>query len=465
MTENTTIFTDLTYASSFNPRGSEFTKGEAFKDLVASVREQGVLMPVLVRRRKKGKKEFEVIAGNRRLAAAQVVGLKELPARIVEMTDAQAREAQIVENLQREDVHPLEEGAAYKHLVDERRIEASEIAKAIGKSEDYVRGRIVLTNLSPKAAEIYRSGVMRDGQALVIARLSHGDQDLVVKEVGKDWATTTIADLKEWITKNLERPLKFQPWLKNKELMELVGPCTSCPVHSADLFGAIRPGACLDLGCWEKKMEKYVAHIVKTEKLPRISTEYYSVPKGMIGQKDYETVSTKPKEQCKYAERAIVAHQPEMGTVKMICRKKQCPIHQGRYASAPSTPAQKAARKREIQKQKDKVAAAEALVQKAIAKVHAPIDRPVLEILIDLMVAIVGPLEIAVICKRRGITPSIVKEKNWNNKMIERKDYPRAFRAALVGQSQDEKAQVLVELVLEKAWSDPKEKALKELLK
>lgn len=89
------------FESPTNPRGSKF-EGREFDELVASIREKGVLMPILVRAHK-GK--FEVIAGNRRFRAAKEAAFTEIPARIVEMTDIQAREAQIVENLQRADVH------------------------------------------------------------------------------------------------------------------------------------------------------------------------------------------------------------------------------------------------------------------------------------------------------------------------------------------------------------------------
>src|SRR2546421_11245199 len=96
----------LAYESDTNPRGSRF-EGATFDELVASIKEKGVLVPVLARPRKKGAQEFEIIAGNRRFRAAQIAGLAEIPANVQELTDIEAREAQIVENLQRADVHPL----------------------------------------------------------------------------------------------------------------------------------------------------------------------------------------------------------------------------------------------------------------------------------------------------------------------------------------------------------------------
>src|ERR1039457_5106951 len=103
------------HESATNPRGKDF-EGKQFDELVASIKEKGVLVPVLARKTSSSARSAvcEVIAGNRRLRAAVKAGLKEIPAQVVEMMDDEAREAQIVENLQREDVHPLEEGEAYR---------------------------------------------------------------------------------------------------------------------------------------------------------------------------------------------------------------------------------------------------------------------------------------------------------------------------------------------------------------
>src|ERR1035441_7098690 len=93
------------YESETNPRGKDFG-GKAFDELVASIREKGVLTPILVRPSTMKKGDFEVVAGNRRFRAAYQLKLETIPAQVQAMTDSEAREAQIVENLQRQDVHP-----------------------------------------------------------------------------------------------------------------------------------------------------------------------------------------------------------------------------------------------------------------------------------------------------------------------------------------------------------------------
>ena len=147
------IKVSLCVESETNPRGKDF-EDASFKELVASVKEKGVLVPVLARPREG--KEFEIVAGNRRFRAAKKAGLDVIPAHVVEMTDDEAQEAQIVENLQRADVHPLEEGEAYRKLIEDGGRKVADVAVKVGKSESYVRQRLFLTNLSDKAKKLYR---------------------------------------------------------------------------------------------------------------------------------------------------------------------------------------------------------------------------------------------------------------------------------------------------------------------
>ena len=94
----------------------QFFDEEALKELAESIAKQGILQPILVR--KVGKK-YQIIAGERRFRAAKIAGLSEVPCHVVEMDDNQALEAQITENLQRKDVHPMEEAHAFKRLIDD----------------------------------------------------------------------------------------------------------------------------------------------------------------------------------------------------------------------------------------------------------------------------------------------------------------------------------------------------------
>src|SRR5882724_7130261 len=125
----------------------------ALEELAASFKTQGVLAPLLVRELEESK--YEVVAGARRLRAARIAELETVPVRVVKLTDAESIEAQVVENLQREDIHPLDEALGFKSLLElgEPTYTIANIAARAGKSEGYVHGRIKLADLIPPVAE------------------------------------------------------------------------------------------------------------------------------------------------------------------------------------------------------------------------------------------------------------------------------------------------------------------------
>ena len=127
--------------------------------------------PLLVRELEASK--FEVVAGARRLRAARIAELDSIPVRVVKLTDAEAIEAQVVENLQREDTHPLEETLGFKSLLElgEPAYTIVNIAARAGKSEAYVYGRIKLADLIPPVAEGFLKDQITIGHALLIAEL------------------------------------------------------------------------------------------------------------------------------------------------------------------------------------------------------------------------------------------------------------------------------------------------------
>ena len=160
--------------SATNPRKRFDEKN--LEELAASMRAQGILAPLLVRELEESK--YEVVAGARRLRAAKLAELENLPVRVVKLTDAEAIEAQCVENLQREDIHPLEEALGFKSLLElgEPAYTIATIASRAGKSEAYVYGRIRLADLIPPVAEAFLKDQITIGHALLIAKLSASQQ-------------------------------------------------------------------------------------------------------------------------------------------------------------------------------------------------------------------------------------------------------------------------------------------------
>lgn len=139
-----------------NPRGQINTEGDPFEELVASIKEHGVLQPILVGPAGDDGKH-PIIAGHRRHAAAKKAGLKEIPAMVADLNGG-GFAAAVAENLIREDMTPLQEARAIAHLRDVGKMKQVEVAKALGKSERWVRDRQKLLNLPEKAAARLNAG-------------------------------------------------------------------------------------------------------------------------------------------------------------------------------------------------------------------------------------------------------------------------------------------------------------------
>ena len=437
-------------------------EGKSFDELVASVKEKGVLVPVLARALKtttskklsetkkltaKDNTQYEVIAGNRRLAAAKEAGLEEIPAQIVEMTDVEAREAQIVENLQREGVHPLDEGESYRQLIEESKYEISSIAAKVGKSESYVKQRLFLTNLEEKMATAYRTGKINDGHAVLIAKLSAEDQPRALKAATDRYELMSVKELKEWIEKNIYTNLDNQPWLGSPELMKVVGPCKECEPPSASLFGDVKEGACTSLPCWQRKMLAYLNHRIKTEKLHAISDEYGESPKGVLSRSNYVLISGKDK--CDSAHKALVVNGGDIGKIKTICSDKDCKTHGRNQSGYSLTPKEKERRKAEIKKEKAKAAAEVTARAKALKKVKWPMTEKTLNMLLETKLER-GTMVLRPVCQRREIKPitTTIYYDSAKKQGYKSTSWEKPLRQAVAKMTKQEKAQLLVELTL-----------------
>ena len=428
--------------SKTNPRGTKF-EGTEFDDLVASVKEKGVLVPVIARPNVKGL-GYEIVAGNRRYRAAQLAGLKEIPARIEKLTDNEAREIQIIENLQRADVHPLEEGKSYRHLIEKSHYEIVSIAAKVGKAESYIKQRLFLTNLCEKASVAYRSGKIVDGQAVLIAKLSAGDQLLALKEITTTWIGRSVKDTKKWIEEHVYSPLERQPWLGNKEYEKAVGPCVECKPASLSLFGPVKDGACNDLRCWKRKMDAYVNYRAKKEKMTKISDEWSNPKKGALSKSEY-TIIGKHDKHCLSVHPGIVAQGAGIGNViKQICSNQKCDVHHGRDHYG-LTSKEKEERKKEREKAaKEKIKKDEDL-KTALAKIEWPLSEENFEALLELAFKQTGFDAWRSVCKRHELKAE--KEKNsWGSSSWK---YKEAVMEAAKKMDKVEKTRLIFELLID----------------
>lgn len=168
-----------------NPRNPRKTfSDDDLADLTNSVREKGIVQPVLVRTSKADPKQFEIIAGERRWRAAQRAGLHEVPVIVQEVTDKEALELAIIENVQRADLNPLEEAHGYEQLILEFSYTQQDLAQVIGKSRSHVANTMRLMKLPEKVKALVGEGKLTAGhaRALVGSEDPEGLADRIVSE-------------------------------------------------------------------------------------------------------------------------------------------------------------------------------------------------------------------------------------------------------------------------------------------
>jgi len=150
----------------FQPR-RVFDEAE-LSSLAESIKEKGILQPILVRRDADRPEAYEIIAGERRWRAAQLAQLHEVPIIVRELTDRDALEIALVENLQRKDLNAIEEAEAYQRLMEEFKHTQEELAKAVGKSRSHVANTLRLLSLTPKIKSFLIDGSLQPGHARVL---------------------------------------------------------------------------------------------------------------------------------------------------------------------------------------------------------------------------------------------------------------------------------------------------------
>jgi ParB family transcriptional regulator, chromosome partitioning protein len=163
----TTLAVDALQAGRFQPR-TRMDQG-ALADLAASIKAQGVMQPILARPLGAGR--YEIVAGERRWRAARMAGLTTVPALVRELPDRHAIAIGLIENLQREDLNPLEEATGLKRLIDEFSMTHAEAAEAVGRSRTGITNALRLLELAPPVQELLREGKLDMGHARALLGL------------------------------------------------------------------------------------------------------------------------------------------------------------------------------------------------------------------------------------------------------------------------------------------------------
>tara|TARA_B100001093_G_scaffold337698_1_gene322470 strand:- start:3815 stop:4663 length:849 start_codon:yes stop_codon:yes gene_type:complete len=142
-------------------------------DLTNSIKERGILQPIIVRKSNDNQSKFEIIAGERRWLAAQKAGLHTVPVVITEVDDLKSLEFAIVENVQRHDLNPLEEAQGYKCLIDEFSYDQEKVSKFIGKSRSHITNSLRLLTLSPEVIKLLETQKLTAGHAKILVGLEN----------------------------------------------------------------------------------------------------------------------------------------------------------------------------------------------------------------------------------------------------------------------------------------------------
>ena len=146
---------------------------QSLSELTNSIKERGILQPIIVRRSRENQSKFEIIAGERRWLAAQKAGLHDVPVVITEADDLNSLEFAIIENVQRHDLNPLEEAQGYKRLIDEFSYDQEKVSKFIGKSRSYITNSMRLLSLPTEVIKLIETQKLTAGHGKILVGLEN----------------------------------------------------------------------------------------------------------------------------------------------------------------------------------------------------------------------------------------------------------------------------------------------------
>jgi ParB/RepB/Spo0J family partition protein len=373
--------------SKTNPRKSRSEKEDS--DLLQSVRLRGVVQPVILRHHVAtaadvqtwegashsiglkasfgpGDKIYEIVAGERRWGASMAAGRKEIPAMVRDMPDDEALEIQIIENLQREDIKPIEEGIGFRQLLAQGRGEASklmnalsekpksysieDIAAKVGKSVRYVYARMKLADLIPEIQSSMQEGKITPGHGDLLCRLTPEGQRKALKApyalFDYQGNARSVRELDSWIKQSIHLSLDAAPWKKSDaSLVPKAGACDTCDKNTNVNFHLapdVKKATCTDPPCYAQKQQ---AHLVQIEtaikksgdKVLRVSCDYNAAPSKNNDFVRYGTWKEVKPKACKSATPAVVINGDRAGQQLVVCADQKCTTHHGQTSSTRRT--------------------------------------------------------------------------------------------------------------------------------
>ena len=185
-------------------------KEEKLEELANSIRKNGIIQPIAVRPSKSQKGKFEIVAGERRWLAAQKAGLHEIPVTILDLSDVESLEVAIVENIQRDDLNPIEEAKGYKRLNEEFKYDHESISKLMSKSRSHVSNTLRLLTLPSDVISMLEEGSLSSGQARPLIGISNASS-IAEEIVSKNYSARKV----EYLIRNKKNGTKDKVIDKN----------------------------------------------------------------------------------------------------------------------------------------------------------------------------------------------------------------------------------------------------------
>jgi ParB/RepB/Spo0J family partition protein len=312
----------------------------SLQELADSMKTYGILQNLVVR--KNGKQNhYELVNGERRYRAAEIAGLQTLPCKVLVLSDEEFKEVMLIENIQREDIHPMDQAESFARL-QENNADVNQIAIKVGKSVRYIKERLALNNLTVKAKELFRAGTMQLGHALILClfKKEHQNQaiDQVMQSEDRFQYFNHPQDLREWMNRNILCSLTDAVFnIEDPDLVTKAGACTSCTKQTganAELFNTVTEEAkCMDRKCFLHKTEVFISlrnknllkeFNLKAEDCPTISNSSWT------SGEDLPTTKWKPAkkaDECPTVTIGFLQRYNESPVAIMICTNKTCKKH------------------------------------------------------------------------------------------------------------------------------------------
>lgn len=253
-------------------------------ELTESVRHHGVDTPILLRPADKDG-SYHLVAGARRIKASLAVGLKEIPAIVKEMTEQQAKESQAIENIQREELDPVDEARGFKVLLDAGKYTVEQLAQRIDKSLPYVYRSIKLLELPKEIIEEIEEGKLTPAHGAQLLRVPANEAAEVLKEWDEMYGEEeyqTAKNLQEYIDDRIGQDLSGAKFPKDKPYAGQVA-CAACPNNSGNqgvLFDGAVKGTCTFKACFDSKIVQHKKDFIEKVTLKHLSAKFVEYAKG-----------------------------------------------------------------------------------------------------------------------------------------------------------------------------------------